>query len=138
MSDFLKALEEQFRKEDYAQIFGIEIVELAPGRAVVRMETTEKMSNIFEMIHGAAIYSLMDAAFELTVNSHGTVAVALSVNVSYLNAVAAGEVLLAEGREVNRSSRISTCEIRVTGEGGRLVATCQALAYRKKDPLPFL
>ncbi len=138
MSDFLKALEEQFRKEPYAHIFGIEIVELTPGRALVKMETTQRMNNIFNMIHGAAIYSLVDAAFELTVNSHGTVAVALSVNMSYLNAAAPGEVLLAEGREVNRSPRISTCEIRVTGEGGRLVATCQALAYRKKDPLPFL
>ncbi len=138
MSDFLKSLEEQFRKEPYAQIFGIEIVDLAPGRALVKMETTENMTNIFEMIHGAAIYSLMDAAFELTVNSHGTVAVALSVNVSYLNAAAPGEALLAEGKEVNKSARISTCEIRVTGKGGRLMATCQALAYRKKDPLPFL
>ena len=80
----------------------------------------------------------MDAAFELTVNSHGTVAVALSVNVSYINAADPGEVLLAEGKEVNRSSRISTCEIRVTGEGGKLIAICQTLAYRKKDPLPFL
>jgi len=138
MRDFLKALEEGFRKEPYAQIFGIEIVELEPGRALVRMETTEKMNNIFKMTHGAAIYSLIDAAFELTVNSHGTVAVALSVNVSYINAADPGEVLLAEGKEVNRSSRISTCEIRVTGEGGKLIAMCQTLAYRKKDPLPRL
>jgi acyl-CoA thioesterase len=138
MSDFLKALEEGFSKEPYAQIFGIKIVELEPGRALVRMETTQKMNNIFEMTHGAAIYSLIDAAFELTVNSHGTVAVALSVNVSYINAAAPGEVLLAEGKEVNRSSRISTCEIRVTGEGGKMIAMCQTLAYRKKDPLPFL
>ena len=138
MSDFLKALKEGFCKEPYAQIFGIEIVEIEPGRALVRMKTTERMNNIFGMTHGAAIYSLMDAAFELTVNSHGTVAVALSVNVSYINAAAPGEVLLAEGKEVNRSSRISTCEIRVTGEGGKLIAICQTLAYRKKDPLPFL
>lgn len=138
MSDSLKALEAAFRKEPYAQIFGLEIVEIEPGRAVVRMKTTQKMNNIFEMVHGAAIYSLIDAAFELTVNSHGTVAVALSLNVSYLNAAAPGEVLQAEGKEVNKSPRISACEIRVTGEGGRLVAICQTLAYRKKDPLPFL
>jgi acyl-CoA thioesterase len=96
------------------------------------------MKNLFGSIHGAAIFSLADAAFELAVNSHGTVAVALGVNVNYLCAANPGETLLAEGRETNRSRRISACEIRVTGEEGRLIATFQALAYRKKDPLPFL
>ena len=46
--------------------------------------------------------------------------------------------LRALGLEVNRSRKISACQITVTGEDGRLVATCQAMAYRKKDRLPFL
>ena len=102
------------------------------------MKTDEKMNNIFDCTHGAAIYSLMDAAFELAVNSHGTVAVALGVNVSYLSGPRPGEILQAEGREINRSRKIAACQIDVTGEDGRLIATCQALAYRKKEPLPFL
>ncbi len=138
MDQCLAALKEQFREEPYARIFGIEIVELEVGRAVLKMQTGERMNNLFGMIHGAAIYSLLDAAFELTVNSHGTVAVALSVNVNYLNAALPGETLQAEGLEVNQSRKISACDIRVTGQDGRLVATCQSLAYRKKDKLPFL
>jgi acyl-CoA thioesterase len=138
LDECLEALRRQFQAEPYATNFGIELVDLEPGRALVKMETKESMNNVFGMIHGAAIYSLMDAAFELTVNSHGTVAVALSVNVHYQNAVAPRETLLAEGREVNRSARISSCEITVTGKDGRLIASCQALAYRKKDALPFL
>jgi acyl-CoA thioesterase len=138
MDDCLQTLKERFLAEPFARIFGIQIMELEPGRALVRMETSEIMNNIFDSTHGAAIYALIDSAFELSVNSHGTVAVALGVNVNYLCGVTPGQVLLAEGREVNRSSRISACEIRVTGEDGRLIATCQALAYRKKDPLPFL
>jgi acyl-CoA thioesterase len=138
LDECLEALRRQFQAEPYARNFGIELVDLESGRALVKMETKESMNNVFGMIHGAAIYSLIDAAFELTVNSHGTMAVALSVNVHYLSAAAAGETLLAEGREVNRSARISSCEITVTGNDGRLIASCQALAYRKKDALPFL
>ncbi len=138
MDDCLQALKERFRAEPFAQNFGIQIMELEPGRALVRMETSKTMNNIFDSTHGAAIYALIDSAFELSVNSHGTVAVALSVSVNYLRDVAPGETLFAEGREVKRSTRISACEIRVTGESGNLIATCQALAYRKKDPLPFL
>ena len=138
MDQCLAALENRFCEEPYAKIFGIRIVELEEGRALLKMKTSENMNNLFGTTHGAAIFSLVDAAFELAVNSHGTVAVALGVNMNYLSAPLAGECLLAEGREVNRSRKISSCQISVTGEDGRLIATCQALAYRKKDRLPFL
>jgi acyl-CoA thioesterase len=119
-------------------MFAIKIASLEEGRALLRMKTTPEMNNLFAMTHGAAIYSLVDAAFELAVNSHGTVAVAISVNMNYINAPKVGEILQAEGREVNASRKIAACEITVTGEDGRLIATCQALAYRKKEALPFL
>jgi acyl-CoA thioesterase len=138
MDQCLTALNRQFCEEPYAKSFGIEIVELEEGHAILRMSTSEKMNNLLGTIHGAAIFSLVDATFELTVNSHGTVAVALSVNMNYINAPLPGEMLQAEGREINRSRKISACQISVTGEDGRLIATCQTLAYRKKDKLPFL
>ncbi len=138
MDQCLATLEKRFSEEPYAKIFGIRIVELEEGRALLKMKTSENMNNLFGTTHGAAIFSLVDAAFELAVNSHGTVAVALGVNMNYLSVPLAGEHLLAEGREVNRSRKISSCQISVTGEDGRLIATCQALAYRKKDRLPFL
>ena len=138
MSGCLEALKRCFAAEPYAQAFGITVVDLKEGRALLQMKTDESMNNIFDCTHGAAIYSLIDAAFELAVNSHGTVAVALGVNVSYLNGPRPGEILQAEGREINRSRKIAACKIDVTGEDGRLIATCQALAYRKKEPLPFL
>jgi len=138
LQECLAALEKHFAQEPYARIFGIRIVELEEGRALLEMKTTASMNNLFGMTHGGAIFSLVDAAFELAVNSHGTVAVALGVNMNYLNAPLPGESLRAEGREVNRSRKISACQITVTGEDGRLVATCQAMAYRKKDTLPFL
>ena len=97
MDQCLAALKKHFQEEPYARIFGIEIVELEEGRALLKMQTSSRMNNLFGMIHGAAIYSLLDAAFELAVNSHGTVAVALSVNVNYLNAALPGEMLQAGG-----------------------------------------
>lgn len=134
----LAALRKHFQEEPYARIFGIKIIELNAGRALLKMQTTDTMKNLFGFIHGAAIFSLADAAFELTVNSHGTVAVALGVNVNYLSSANPGETLFAEGREINQSRKISACEIRITVDDGRLIATFQALAYRKKDKLPFL
>ena len=138
MDRCLNALKRHFEEEPYARMFAIEVASLEEGRALLRMKTTPEMNNLFAMTHGAAIYSLVDAAFELAVNSHGTVAVAISVNMNYINAPKVGEILQAEGREVNASGKIAACEITVTGEDGRLIATCQALAYRKMEALPFL
>ena len=36
------------------------------GHAILKMKTNETMNNLFGTTHGAAIYSLLDAAFELT------------------------------------------------------------------------
>lgn len=138
MDDVLRSLAEHFEKEPYARLLGIRLEELEPGHALVKMNLTTDNNNIFGAIHGGAIFSLMDSVFELTVNSHGTVAVALNVSVNYINPALAGETIHAEGWEISRSNRISTCKIEVKGGDGRIIATCQSMAYRKKDKLPFL
>jgi acyl-CoA thioesterase len=108
------------------------------GYSLVEMEIREEMQNILESTHGGAIFSLIDEAFETASNSHGTVAVALNMNVTFIAPPSQGEVLQAEAKEINRTPRTATYLINVTGEESRLIATCQALVYRKKDMLPFL
>jgi len=60
------------------------------------------------------------------------------MSVTYVSSPKKGEALLAEGKEMSRSNRVATYDIRVKTEGGDLIAICQALVYRKRDPLPFL
>jgi acyl-CoA thioesterase len=132
------SLAKQAAKEPYALKLGLRVADLGPGRAVIEMTPTDDMRNIFGMTHGAAIFSLIDEAFELSCNAHGTVAVALSMTVTYHNPPGQGSTLRAESREVHRSRKTGTYEIRVTDADGLLIASCQALAYRKKEALPFL
>jgi acyl-CoA thioesterase len=138
LDDTLKSLAEKFREEPFAKLFGIDLVELDFGRALVKMEVKEEMMNLFGMAHGGAVFSLMDAAFELAANSYGTVAVALSMSVNYISPALAGKTIYAEAREVSKSSRISTYDLEIKSREGELIASCQAMAYRKKDKLPFL
>ena len=51
---------------------------------------------------------------------------------------APGSRLSAEAREYGRTRKTATYEIKVTDGDGTLIAVCQALAYRKGTPLPFL
>ncbi len=125
-------------REPYAHNLGIRLEELERGWAVTEMEFSAEMENIFGMAHGGAIFSLIDEAFGAVANSWGTVALALNVNITYVQPPSPGETLRAEAVEVYRSETASTCEIRVLGEDGRLIATAQAIGYRKKEKLPFL
>ncbi len=131
---FMKKAEE----EPFARKMGIKLVEVGDGRAVVEMETRAEDANILGMTHGGAIFSLMDEAFEISSNSHGTIAVALNMSITYHQAPEQKTILRAESREIHRSRKTATYEIRVTDTSNDLIASCSALVYRMPKKLPFL
>jgi len=133
-----KAIFEKVNEEPFARKMNLKLVDLDDGYSVVEMKFTKDMENIFGMAHGGAIFALIDEAFETAGNSHGTVAVALNMNITYTAAPSPGAQLRAEAREVNLTPRTATYDIRVTDEKETLIALCRALVYRKKDRLPFL
>jgi acyl-CoA thioesterase len=133
-----KAIFKKVNEEPFARKMNLKLVDLDDGYSVVEMKFTKDMENIFGMAHGGAIFALIDEAFETAGNSHGTVAVALNMNITYTAAPSPGAQLRAEAREVNLTPRTATYDIRVTDEKETLIALCRALVYRKKDRLPFL
>ena len=133
-----EAIRRKVENEPYAAKLGLRLRVLDAGYSLVEMVLTPEMDNIFGMAHGGAIFSLIDEAFQTASNSHGTVSVALQVSISYLKPPAAGSTLFAEAKEVSRSRSGSHYEISVRDEKNDLIATSLAMAYRKKDPLPFL
>src|SRR3989339_1432571 len=127
--DDISAIEKQVEKEPFARKLGLRLIELAPGHAIVEMDPQEDLTNIFGMTHGGAVFSLIDEAFEVSCNAHGTVAVALSMTVTYHRAPDQKSRLRAESVEIHRSARTGTYEIKVTDEHNALIASCTALAY---------
>jgi acyl-CoA thioesterase len=133
-----EAIFKQVEKEPFARKFHLKLTELGEGYSKVAMVFTPDMENIFGKAHGGALFALIDEAFETAANSHGTIAVALNMNISYLASPSRGATLTAEARELNRTNRTALYEIKVIEEGNRLIASCQALVYRMEKPLPFL
>jgi len=130
-----------FRKveaEPFAQKFGIRLLDLAEGYSKVEMKLTSEMENLFGMAHGGALFALIDEAFETASNSHGTVAVALNMNVTYISSPSPGSGLIAEAREFSRTQRTAVYDIKLRDQQNNLIASCEALVYRKGVPLPFL
>jgi acyl-CoA thioesterase len=91
--------------------------------------------NGVETVMGGAIFTLADFAFAAASNSHGTVAVAVNVSISFLKAATAG-TLWAEAREISRNFKLGSYTVEVKDDQGEIVALFQGMAYRKKDKLP--
>ena len=134
----MDAIWQRVANEPFARKMGLRLLKIEPGYALVEMDLRDDMANIFDMTHGGAIFSLIDEAFEISCNSHGTVAVALSMTITYHNPATKAGVLRAESKEIYRSRKTATYDIKVTENENILIASCQALAYRKQEKLPFL
>ena len=134
-----EAIYRAVKKEPFAQAMNMELVALDLGYSVVEMTyDPAAMNNIYDRAHGGAIYALIDEAFETSCQTHGSVAVALNVNVTYVSSPEAGVRLQAEAKEVSLTKKTAGYDIKVKDQNGQVIATCQALAFRTGKPIPFL
>lgn len=126
-----------FKRDRFAEMAGIELLEVSAGKARAKMEIKNEHLNGVNTVHGGAIFTLADLAFAMAVNSHGTVAVAVNVNISYFKAVSSG-TLYAEATEISLNPKLGSYTVKVTNENGDLIALFQGMAYRKKDQIASL
>jgi acyl-CoA thioesterase len=131
----MEKIRDFFRREDkLAKYLGIELLEVTPGGAKVRMAVQEHHLNGVRTVHGGAIFSLADFAFAAASNSHGDVAVAIQTSMTFIKAATKG-VLTGEAKELSKNPKLGTYLVDIRDEQGDLIATFQGLAYRKKDKL---
>jgi acyl-CoA thioesterase len=138
MQDVYDAIHAKVEAEPFAGTMGLKLIKVDKGYSLVEMQLTHEMENIHGMAHGGAIFSLIDEAFEVASNSHGTMAVALNMNITYISAPRIGDYLRAEATEMSKTTRTANYSITVKDSEDNLIAACQALVYRKKERLPFL
>ena len=134
-----EAIYRAVEREPFAQAMSMKLVTLDLGYSLVEMPyEPEAMNNIYDRAHGGAIFALIDEAFETSCQTHGTVAVALNVGVTYISSPETGMRLQAEAKEVSLTKKTANYGIKVKDQDGQLIAVCQALAFRTGKPIPFL
>ncbi len=74
--------------DPWAQALGVEFLDLRRGVCRLRLQLRSHMVNFQGYPHGGVLFSLADVAFGAACSSHGVDAVALSVTIDYLAAVA--------------------------------------------------
>ena len=127
-----RVVEEMLAHDAFSAWLGLEVLEIGPGRAVVRMTVRADMLNGFYVAHGGVTFSLADSALAFASNSHGRVALALENSIFYPNPVAEGDVLTATAEEVSAANRVAVYNVSVTRADGTQVGVFRGSVYRTK------
>ena len=124
------ALRAQIAADPWGRSLGVEILDLRPGYSRLTLTLQPHMVNFQGYPHGGVIFSLADTAFGAACNSHGRPAVALSVTIAFLAAVAPRSRLFAEAQQRKQGRQAGFYEVSVTSEDGTVVATLHCVAHR--------
>ena len=115
--------EEMFRADKASrETLQMELLECAPGRAVMRMAVKALHLNGHQICHGGFIFTLADSTFAFACNSHNKNAVAAGCSIEFLKPVREGDVLTCEGVEQTLSGRHGIYDMRVSNQSGETVA----------------
>lgn len=114
-----KAAEAMWAGDAASRALGMQLVEVSPGRATLRMTVREDMVNGHAIGHGGLTFALADSAFAFACNSYNRSTVAASCDIRFLAPTRLGDVLEATASEVSREGRDG--EYDVTVRVGRTV-----------------
>jgi len=124
-----------FREQDqFARHSGIELIDVGPGWAKVKMEIQPFHFNGARTVHGGAIFTLADFAFAVASNSRGQLAMGINTSTSFIRAARDG-VLFAEAQEISVNKHLGTYQVKVTDDREQLIALFQGTVFRKEQPL---
>ena len=101
---------------------GIEIRDVAPGRATAAMTVTDDMVNGHGMCHGGFVFTLADTAFAFACNTYNERTVAAGAGIDFLEPVQAGAELAATAVERARRGRSGIYDVTVSTATGQVVA----------------
>jgi acyl-CoA thioesterase len=130
-TEFLRAF---FKRDRFATGAGVRLEEARPGYARASLRIRDGHLNGADVVQGGAVFTLADLAFAVACNSHGTLALAVDVTISFLRPTRSG-TLVAEAFEVARSRRLSRCEVKVVDGAGEAVALFHGTAFVKDESL---
>jgi acyl-CoA thioesterase len=106
-----------------SQGLGMEIAEVAAGRAVLRMAVREDMVNGLNVCHGGFIFTLADSAFAFACNSYNQLTFAQHCAVTFHAPGKLGDTLTATAQELTRQGRSGLYDVMVHDGTGTLIAS---------------
>lgn len=105
-----------------SRALGLELLEVRPGYARMRMTVRADFLNGHQICHGGLIFTLADSTFAFACNSYNVNTVASGCSIEFLRPAREHDVLTAEAIEQTLSGRTGIYDIRVRNDADETVA----------------
>ena len=120
-------------KDAFSQSLGMEVVEVRPRAATVRMTVGPDMLNGFGVCHGGVTFALADSALAFASNTHGLVTMSIENSITYPKGVFEDDVLTAVAEEESATNRLAFYRVTVRSANGEIVALFRGTVYKTKE-----
>lgn len=127
-----RVVEGMLAADAFSRWLGLEVAEIAPRRAVLRMTVRADMLNGFGVCHGGVTFSLADSALAFASNTHGRVTMSVENAIGYPAPAREGDVLTATAVEESANGPLAFYRVDVTNAEGSAVAHFRGTVYRTK------
>ena len=125
-----RVVERMLEHDEFSRWLGLEVTEVAPNAATVRMTVRPEMVNGFGVCHGGIAFSLADSALAFASNTHGRVTVSIENSIRYPAPIIPGDVLTASAVEESSGRRLAFFNVTVRKQGGDVVGLFRGTTYR--------
>lgn len=125
-----QAIDIMLQRDRFTEWMGLKIDAVAAGYCKLHFTVKPEMLNGFESIHGGVVFSASDSALAFAANSHGSIAVALDVSITFTRPAKAGDLLYVEAKEIHLGNKTAVYDIRTSNAAGEPVALFKGTVYR--------
>jgi acyl-CoA thioesterase len=121
-------------KDAFSRGMGMEVVEVRPHFASVRLVVGPEMLNGFGVCHGGVAFALADSALAFASNTHGRITVSIENSITYPKGIEEGDVLTAVAEEESATNRLAFFRVTVRRATDEIVALFRGTVYRTHQP----
>ncbi len=121
-----------YARDFASQALGMQLVEIAPGRAKMAMQVRQDMSNGIGICHGGLLFALADSAFAYACNSRNCNTVASGCSIDFVASARLGDTVWADAHERSVAGRTGVYDVTLSLADGTVLAHFRGKSYRIK------
>lgn len=122
-------MNKSLQETPFYKLLGVELVELSPGEAVLKILPTIEHTNPLGMIHGGLLLSIADAAMGNAVRTLGSRGVTVDMSTSFLSSAKIGQEIIAKGKVLKAGRNLFFAEATVTSDE-KLLVKCTGTFFK--------
>jgi uncharacterized protein (TIGR00369 family) len=107
---------------------GMKVIEAGEGKSKLMMSVSPELLNVYGMLHGGAVASLLDSACSIAAGTFlepGEICVTVDLRVNFIANLSSGEII-AEGTLIHKGKQTCVARAEARDQGGNLIAAAMS------------